>query len=67
MATEEVKIPPRSEWFEMSVQQLFDVKYQMTDRYYSLMRINASFASQYKKFIDELDALIAKRENERED
>ena len=67
MATEEVKIPPKSEWSNLSVQQLYDVKYQMNDRYYGLLNINASFANQYLKFIQELDALILIRQNEKDD
>lgn len=67
MATEEAKIPPKSEWHELSIQQLYDVKYQMNERYYNLLNINASFANQYLKFIQELDALISIRQNEKDD
>jgi hypothetical protein len=67
MATEEVKIAPKSDWPNMSVQQLYDTKYQMSDRYYNLLNINASFAPQYLKFIQELDALILVRQNEKDD
>lgn len=61
------KIPPKSEWLNMSATQLFEVKSQMTNMYYNMRGINASFSAQYQKFIFELDALISLREKERLD
>lgn len=63
MNKEEVVIPPKSEWSTLSVNQLYDVKLKMTDRYYAMKGINASFTNQYFKFIAELDARIYALEN----
>ncbi len=59
---EEYKIPPRTEWKDLSVMQLYELKTNMMNRYYSLRSINASFAEQYVKFLQEIDALILSRE-----
>lgn len=64
---EEKIIPPKSEWKEMTVQQLLDVKLMMSDRYYNMRSINASFAEQYLKFISELDAWIERKTEEAQD
>jgi hypothetical protein len=60
------KIPPKSEWKDMSIFQLIDVRDQMMNTYFSMRRISASFAPQYAIFISELDALIARRQAEAE-
>lgn len=57
----ENKIPVKSEWINLSINQLYEVKNNMTDTYYNMKGINASFATQYLKFIDELDALISRK------
>lgn len=59
------KIPPRNEWKELSVAQLIDVKNQMMDVYYAMRQSKATFANQYQIFINEIDALIARRDAER--
>jgi hypothetical protein len=61
------KIPPRSEWKEMSISQLFEVKNKVSDTYYNMRSVNASFANQYLKVLNELDALIQKRETDAAD
>lgn len=61
---EEQKIPAKSEWNEMTVTQLMDVKSAMSERYYNMRGINASFSNQYLKFIGDLDALIQRKQNE---
>lgn len=61
---EEQKIPAKSEWPEMSISQLMEVKSSMSERYYNMRGINASFSNQYLKFIGELDALIERKQNE---
>lgn len=61
---EQQKIPPKTEWLEMTINQLMDVKSAMSERYYSMRGINASFANQYLKFIGDLDALIERKRNE---
>lgn len=60
-------IPPRSEWRELSINQLYDAKSKMQDKYYGLRQIGASFANQFKTFVDELEALIQRRHQEAQD
>ena len=57
------KIPPKADWGKLNIAQLYDVKSQIADTYFNLRRISASFAPQYLQFINEVDALIKKREN----
>lgn len=66
MADEKI-IPPKSEWVSLSLAQLADVKTMLTDKYYAMRGINASFANQYMRFISELDSLIATKSMEQED
>jgi hypothetical protein len=60
------EIPPKSEWREMSIPQLLDVKLLMNDRYFAMRSINASFANQYLQFVGEIDALIQRKQEEAE-
>lgn len=66
MATDQ-KIPPKSEWLKLSVSELYNVRGDMMDLYYKMRGANASFAHQYQGFISEIDALIQKREGEKEE
>ena len=61
---EENKIPPRSEWKNMSIQQLYDVQLALTDKYYAMRNINASFTNQFMNFISEVEALISRKQAE---
>lgn len=56
------KLPPKSEWYKMSSFQLMDVKTEMVNLYYNMRGANASFAPQYLQFINELDALIQRKQ-----
>jgi hypothetical protein len=58
------KIPPKSEWSTLSVAQLLDVKASLTETYYRMRGVNASFAPAYLQFATELDALIQRKERE---
>jgi hypothetical protein len=58
-------IPPKSEWKDLSVDQLYATRAQMLSRYYNMRAVNASFANQYMSFMNELDALLAMREQEK--
>ena len=58
---EQEKIPPRSEWRDMGINQLFEVRSQMQTRFFALVSVGAGFAPQYQKFISELDELISLR------
>ena len=57
-------LPPKSEWPKLSINQLYDVKSQMMETYIKMRASNASFANQYMSFVNELDALICRREAE---
>lgn len=56
------KIPPKSEWNDLTIMQLYDVKSQIADTYYNMRSINASFSNQYLQYLSEVDALIRGRE-----
>lgn len=64
---EDNQIPPKSEWKNLSILQLYDTKTQLVNRYFNMRQINASFAEQYRKFISEIDDLIRAREAEKEE
>lgn len=57
-SNEEGQIAPKSEWKNLSLTQLYEVKSQMTTRYFSMRAAKASFAPQYAAFIAELDSRI---------
>jgi hypothetical protein len=56
------EIPAKSEWADLSINQLHDARSKMQSKYLMLAGISASFSSQYLKFIDEIDFLIKKQE-----
>jgi hypothetical protein len=58
------QIPPRSEWRTLSATQLYDVKGKMSDMYYKMRGINATFANQYASFLSQLDQMIQLKEIE---
>lgn len=58
------EIPPKSEWNNLTITQLYDVKTLMSNRYYSMRGINASFSSVYLRFAHEVDAVIRRKELE---
>ena len=60
---EDNTIPPRSEWHTLSINQLYDIKLKMSEKYYAMRGINASFTNQYLQFISEIDARISALEN----
>lgn len=57
-------LPPKSEWKDMSISQLLDLKIDLHNIYYGLRSSGASFANQYMGFINELDALILRKQAE---
>ena len=61
---EQIIIPPKSEWAKLSITQLYEVKDNLTTRYYDMLRVNASFAPQFLKFVSEVAVLIQVKENE---
>lgn len=61
MATEHKQLPPESEWVNLSQSQLFDLKSDLLNKYYDLLRINASFAPQFLAFANRVDALLELR------
>jgi hypothetical protein len=60
------KLPPKTEWKNLTISQLLDLKNDMYDIYFGLRGANASFANQYLGFINELDALISRKQIEAE-
>ena len=59
-------LPPKNEWKDMSINQLIDLKNDLYNIYFGLCASGASFANQYLGFINELDALILKKQTEAE-
>jgi hypothetical protein len=59
-----VEIAPRTEWPKLTIDQLYDCKYKMQERYYNMRGANATFAEQYQRFISEIEAWISRREGE---
>lgn len=60
----EDQIPPKNEWPNLTVSQLYDVKTAMTNKYWAMRDINASFANAYLGFINHIDVIINFKENE---
>lgn len=63
--SEKPKIAPKSEWPALSISQLYDLKFQMSDLYWNMKGAGATFANQYQKLISEVDAWIRRREAEK--
>jgi len=57
-----MQLPPRNTWNKLSITELYNTKTQLENMYYDMRAANVSFASQYAKFISELDALILSKE-----
>jgi hypothetical protein len=59
-------IPPQTEWVNFSVNQLYDTKAMLTERYYKMQDIRASegMLKQIDMYINRIDFLISKREIE---
>lgn len=55
-------IPPKNEWVNLSISQLYDLRVKLNNKYFDMRRINASFADQFQKFVRECEALIAYQE-----
>lgn len=51
-------IPPKNEWRDLSIQQLYDLKFKLQDVFLGLTRSGASFANQYASFVSEVERLI---------
>lgn len=61
MSTE---IPPVSDWHGLTLNQLYDVKINLSNKYYAMRGINASFTNQYIKFIEQIETFIKRKESE---
>ncbi len=55
----------KSEWNELSLPQLYDLKTQMANLYFDMRYSGATFASQYLGYANEIDSLISRKEAER--
>lgn len=58
------KIPSRSEWKDLSVNDLYKTKLQMIDLAFKASSAGATFIGQYQQFISEIDALISQKESQ---
>lgn len=63
-AKSKYQLKPKSEWAELTVTQLYEMKTQMTNLYYDMRHSGATFANQYLGYIGDIDALIARKESE---
>lgn len=63
-SNQKIVIPPKTEWKDLPIAQLYEVKTNLTNRYFDLRQINASFADQFLRFSREVDSLILQRERE---
>lgn len=62
MTTEKQPLPPKDEWVNLSLSQLYDLKTELTNRYFDMRQVNASFASQFLIFSQTVDSIIAHRQ-----
>lgn len=58
------KIPSRSEWKDMSVNDLHKTKLQMIDLMFKASSAGATFIGQYQGFISEIESLISQKESQ---
>ena len=58
------QIPPKNEWPNLTINQLYEVKNKLLNKYWSMQQINASFANSYLGFVNYVDAIIQFKENE---
>lgn len=63
-SNQKIIIPPKDEWKSLSISQLYELKVNLTNRYFDLKQINASFADQFLVFLRDAESLIAVRERE---
>ena len=63
-SNQKITIPPKEEWKSLSISQLYDLKTNLTNRYFDMKQINASFADQFLQFVRQAEALISQRERE---
>lgn len=63
-SNQKIVIPPKDEWRTLSISQLYELKTNLTNRYFDLKQINASFADQFLSFLREAEALLSARERE---
>ena len=63
-SNQKIIIPPKDECKSLSLAQLYDLKTNLTNRYFDMRQINASFADQFLQFVRQAEALISQRERE---
>lgn len=61
---EENKIPPKTEWPSLTIDQLLNVKTDLQSAYWKMKSIQASFANQYLMYISQVETLINIKEME---
>jgi len=64
--SEKQKIPPRSEWHKLSVDEIYLVKTDLTSMYFNARSAGATYADQFKQLISYLDAVLSRKLLEQE-
>ena len=60
--TEKKTLTPKSQWHELSIFQLNDLKTDFINLYYDMSRVGASNARDFLSFSEQVDALIAQKQ-----
>ena len=58
------KITPRSEWPNLSVDKLYEVKNSLENRYYDMRNINEGYALQIRALLDQANYVLQAKELE---
>ena len=58
------KLRPKSEWNDLTLMQLYDLKTQMMNLYFDTRYSGATYANQYLGYVNEIDSLIQRKEAE---
>ena len=53
------QLPPKAEWINLSLMQLYELKSNMLNIYYDARSAGATYANQYLNLVTEVDAYIA--------
>lgn len=60
------QLAPKSEWGEMTIQQLYELRTNMQTLYFDMLYSGASFAKQYQDQVKHISALIMQKESSTE-
>lgn len=62
MSKNVIEMAPKETWSTLTVDQMYELKSQLLNRYYDLRNISESIAKQFFAFSNEVDALIKSTE-----